>query len=120
MPPPDRLSELQRQRALVQQHLASLDREIQAAQTADRLAWTSTPATAILPVASTPAPLSVQLFSSLPPTAVGADAETIIGQYRTDEKSLTRDVRKGCLFYAFLAFVLLATGVFGLYFLLRH
>ncbi len=117
MPPSDRLAELQRQRALAQQHLAWLDREIQAAQTGDQLP--STPA-AVLSAAPTPASVSVQLFSSLQTTPLSADAETIIGQYRTDEKSLAQDVRKGCLLYALGAFALLVLGVFGLHFLLRH
>jgi hypothetical protein len=105
----DRLSELQRQRTLVQQQLAWLDREIQAVQTGEHS-----------PSPALPAAVPVQRLASPQPVIPDADSEAIIDRYRTDEKSLTKDVRKGCILYAFGAFVLLVLGVVGLYLLLRH
>jgi hypothetical protein len=122
MSPPDRLAELQRQRALVQQHLAWLDREIDAAG-AHAAPSTPAPAAFATPKPFTaPAPFPAPaLARPLRPVAIpDTDAEAIIRQYQSDPKSLTNDVRRGCLLYAAGAFALLTALVFGLYFLLRH
>ncbi len=116
MTSPDRLAELRRQRALLQQHADWLDREIAAAQAG--AAPHSVGATA----APSPASSFALKASPAPVPFVARDAadpETILSQYRSDEVSLKTDVRKGCLLYCALALVLLALGVFALYFLLR-
>ena len=112
MSTPDHLAELQRQRVLVQEQLAWLDREIQAAR--------PTPATTPAPVSRPTTRLSPELTPFTPASIPDADAEAILNQYRSEETSLKADVRKGCLLYAALAFVLLVISVFALYFLLRR
>jgi hypothetical protein len=110
---PDRLSELKRQRALLLQQLAALDREIQAFQAGQPAA----------PRSIEPPPVVPAMSSTLiaPLTAIpNEEAEAIIGQYSTDEKSLKTNIRRGCFLYAAGAFALLVFGVFGLYLLLRH
>ncbi|MBC7368358.1 MAG: hypothetical protein H7343_16370 [Undibacterium sp.] len=105
---PDRLAELQRQRALVQQDLARLDREIAEAQSrVDHSPTPETPHTRAVPA----------LAITLP---ADADADAILNQYRSGEASVKTDVRKGCILYAVLAFAALILGVFSLYFMLRH
>ena len=106
--PERRLDVLLRQRALVQQNLAWLDREIAAEEAQTSLAAPVAPATAPLSRIPSAAPIS------------DVDAEAIISRYQHDEKSLTSNVRRGCLLYATGAFVLMIVVVFGLYFLLRH
>ena len=107
----DRLKELQRQRAIVHEQLARLDREIAAinltAVRPDSLqAFERTPSTPSFgPVRS----------RSTPATAVGS-AEEIMTQFQTEARSLHVNVRRGCLLYFFLALGLLALGVFALYF----
>lgn len=110
MSTPDRLAELQRQRALVQQHLAQLDREI-AAESAAAALYTDIPA---------PTPAVAPLPPLAPTPIADADAEAILNQYRSEEISLKTDVRKGCMLYAAVGLALMIISVFGLYFLLRH
>jgi len=56
-----------------------------------------------------------------PALALGAtDPDAILSQYRSDERRLKTDVRKGCLLYSAVAFGLLILGVFVLYFLFRR
>jgi hypothetical protein len=125
----DRLSELARQRALLSEHLAWLDREI-ADETVKRLVPTqpsipSTPA----PVsnAATPAAQPVTPAPVAPPTSFSAanvvlpspttdDGSEILDQYRVTSTSVKQDVRKGCLLYFAAAFVLLGLVVAILYF----
>lgn len=136
----DRLSELLRQRALLQEHLAWLDREIDTAARS-----TSTPSSAALP-RSTPADAtSFPLLPALPTVSVTAippaasipavtarlavpvspaatvvvpGAEAILDQYRVEPRSVQQDVRKGCFLYFAAAFVVLGIGVAALYFLI--
>ncbi|MEO5957921.1 MAG: hypothetical protein ABIZ49_12405 [Opitutaceae bacterium] len=109
---PDRLAELRRQRALVQDHLAWLDREI-AATSAVR---PSDPSPAPLrPVASTAMPITANA-----PTENPAEAETILEQYRVPATMMKQDVRKGCLLYFAGALALLALGVAILFFVFRR
>jgi hypothetical protein len=109
--PESRLDVLRRQRALVQQNLAWLDREIAAEQA-------QTPSATPLNPAATPD----LTRPALPPTAAiaDADADAIIEHYRSGEPNLKADVRRGCLLYATGAFVLLIVVVLGLYVLFRH
>jgi hypothetical protein len=123
----DRLSELLRQRALLQEHLAWLDREIAAAS--DRPAAPQVPA----PVVPPAAPVALPAAASLParvtvavpaaPVAVSAEAaplaDEILDQYRVPTQTLQTDVRKGCLLYFVGAFVLLFGIVAVLYLAFR-
>ena len=137
----DRLSELLRQRALLQEHLAWLDREIEAAARSSSTpssaalprpvptevpAFPPTPAlptvsvAAIPPAPSAPA-LTARLAGTVPvspaATVVVPGAEAILDQYRVEPRSVQQDVRKGCFLYFAAAFVLLGLGVAALYFL---
>lgn len=133
----DRLSELLRQRALLQEHLAWLDREIDgAARTSSNAALprpiptdvVSFPPTPELPHVSVaaipPAPSVPALTARLAVPASPAEnvvvsgAEAILDRYRVEPRSVQQDVRKGCLLYFAAAFVLLGLGVTALYFLI--
>lgn len=113
---PDRLAELVRQRALVQEHLAWLDREIAQATPAP-----VAPAPAAPPV---PVPLPAPAVSEAGPAHVAesrpamaeAAADEIIERYRPSPGSVRTEVRKGCLLYFVAAFVLLGLGTALLYF----
>ena len=114
MPAPDRLDDLHRQRALVQEHLAWLDREIAADKAARRPApWPPSPPHASAAPAS-PSPIAAHADE----TALVAEA--IAKDYLVPSAAVKTDVKKGCFLYFALAFVLLAAGVAGLYFALRH
>jgi hypothetical protein len=122
---PDRLSELVRQRALVLEHLAWLDREIASATAsgaASPLAPTPPPgiATANLPLVETtrvPAPATggAPVASATSGAAV-PEPEIILDQYRVAPATVKQDVRKGCLLYFAGAFVVLGIIVAILYF----
>jgi len=106
----DRLAELQRQRALLQEHLAWLDREITAEQIKSGLT-----ANAAAPAAeTTTSPAPEPRANPIP------DADALIGQYSASPESLQSDVRKGCFFYVALATVALIALVTVLYFTLSH
>ena len=138
MPALDRLQQLLRQRALLQEHLAWLDREI-----AEASGGAATPAPVIppapaplaTPIAAPRAPIksfvssqAAQILSAsaapavedTPSPAVEAVADEIIEQYRSGPDTTKTDVRKGCLLYFFGAFALLALVVVGLYFLFQR
>ncbi|MDD3179610.1 MAG: hypothetical protein PHQ04_04585 [Opitutaceae bacterium] len=101
----DRLIELQRQRALLQEHLAWIDHEIAAETNRPGVA---TPQGRTAPIPPLTAPVSAR-----------AGAEAILSEYETDQKSLKNDVRKGCLLYLAIAFALVGLGVLMLYFYSR-
>jgi hypothetical protein len=109
MTPPDRLTELRRQRALLQQHTDWLDREIA------RASLNATPESP--PAVPPPAPsLNVTLRATEP--LITADPDAILNQYRSDEGRLKTDVRKGCLLYSIGAFALLGLSLLIVYHLL--
>ncbi len=138
----DRLSELLRQRALLQEHLAWFDREIDAAARSSsspsgaalpRPAPTDVPAfpltpplptvsVAAIPPAPSPHALTARLAGTVPvppaESVVVPGAEAILDQYRVEPRSVQQDVRKGCFLYFAAAFVLLGLGVVALYFLI--
>lgn len=138
----DRLSELLRQRALLQEHLAWLDREIDAAARSssspssaalprptptDVASFPATPALPSLSVAAIPPapafPALAARFAATAPASpaenvVVPGAEAILDQYRVEPRSVQQDVRKGCFLYFAAAFVLLGLGVTVLYFLI--
>jgi hypothetical protein len=113
----DRLQELLQQRALLQSHLAWLDREIAAASgqplsppPSHRSPELDTPGKNASPAVSPPTrPSSASL-------APESDAEEILAQYRQETGSLQTDVRKGCLLYFFGAFLLLGLVLTVFYF----
>ena len=138
----DRLAELLRQRALLQGHVAWLDREIDAVTSqpaatdpavlpprtgamtsgVPRASAPSAPASfatgataaeAVLPAAS-PARSSPALAPATPRVAIEADA--ILDEYRVAPDALKTGVRQGCFLYLILAFAVLGLGVTALYF----
>lgn len=132
----ERLSELLRQRALLQQHLAWLDREIASATTpttAPVPSMVSLPAPVALPtlpavagatppvatIVGTPTLASNPATGPASPPAVTPNPDAILDKYRTEPRSLQQDVRKGCFLYFAAALLILALGVLGLYFALR-
>jgi hypothetical protein len=108
----DRLTELQRQRALIQEHLAWLDREIATAQ--------GKPLPPPL-VASQLAPANApQATATLSPPNE-PEVEKIISQYHKDPGLLNKDTKRGCLIAFGLAMGVLAVGVLIAYWLYaRH
>jgi hypothetical protein len=115
---PDRLAELRRQRALVQQHLEWLDREIAAVHAG---------ATPTEPAVSTPAataalsPPAAPLKRALEtPAQTEEVSEQILQEYRVPSESLQQDVRKGCLLYFIAGLTLFALGIVALYFLVQR
>jgi hypothetical protein len=129
---PDRLNELVRQRALVSEHLAWLDREIARANSSQAPA----PAPIVAPFASSTSGLPVPAAPVAPTTPVidptlstpstgpattpaeapAALSEEILDQYRVSPKAVHQDVRKGCFLYFAGAFVVLGIVIAILYF----
>jgi hypothetical protein len=137
----DRLRELLRQRALLQEHVEWLDREIAAVRSSASAGPESRVEESASPVAVTaatrfasvgaPAPtsdaetaqgafaeVSATPTAAIPPEVAAADA--IIEEYRVPPETLRTDVRKGCLLYFFTALGLLALAVVALYFAYHH
>lgn len=106
---PDRLAELRRQRALVQEHLAWLDREIAAVESA---APSELRSEAQIPSAT------ARATTSFPPRPVAAAtvAEPLLDDYRVEPSAVRQDVRKGCFLYFAAALVVLVLLVTLLYF----
>jgi hypothetical protein len=108
----DRLTELQRQRALIQEHLAWLDHEIATAQGKPMPAPVATRQSAPANGAQSPSKL---------PAANGPDVEKIISQYQKDPNALTTDTKRGCLMAFGLAMGVIALAAFMAYWLYaRH
>jgi CHASE3 domain sensor protein len=109
----DRLAELSRQRALVQEHLAWLDAEIARVRVQE--------GAALAALAATPSPSAEPITAAassetLPLSGPAVSADTVLEQYRVAPEALRQDVRKGCLLYFAAAFVLLGIVVVVLYF----
>jgi len=90
---PERLAELQRQRSLVKEHLAWLEREI--ATAAGEPARSVEPAVASLPLTT--------------PTSS-------LDSYQPDPVAAATQARRGCLAYAALVLFLSALGLTAIYF----
>jgi hypothetical protein len=108
---PDRLDELRKQRALVQQHLTWLDHEI-AAVTVTRLtlppfAMRSSTRPPIAPTATTP---SIPLGSAKPVVVPE------LSEFQVNPDEVQGDTRKGCIMYAALAFLVLVLILVVIYF----
>ena len=114
---PDRLAELVRQRALVQEHLAWLDREIARAAEKPVEPSASGPSVTIIPAH---APVSKTTDGApISPGASGtprSEADEILEKYRAAPQSVEAEVRKGCFLYFAAALVLLGATVAVLYF----
>jgi len=106
---PDRLEELQHQRALIQEHLTWLEHEI-AALTVTRL--TRSPFSPRDPVASLP-PTSVSRAPQAPVAGLPAD----LPDFQVDSLNVQGDTRRGCLIYVALAIVVIGLGLTAIYFL---
>ncbi|MDB6170130.1 MAG: hypothetical protein JWM88_2994 [Verrucomicrobia bacterium] len=107
---PDRLDDLRRQRALISEHLAWIDREIAAAS----------PHAPALPAPENrrgPVPLPVGLgHAPRPVPNATAGAPRDFPEYQTDAAAVERDARRGCLLYAALGFVALFVIAAAIYF----
>jgi hypothetical protein len=101
----DRLQELLRQKALLAEQAAWLEREIAAEQARAGV----TP-----PVAAAPAP------ASPPPASAVAPTEALFEQYRPNPQSVQQEVKRGCYLYFLGALVLLGLAVFAIYLVYRH
>ena len=97
----DRLTELQRQRALMQEQMAKLEQEI--ATTAKSPSAESAPITAAPTVTPVPASTADQ------------EANDIIAKFGTESNNPVQSARRGCLIVFGLVLTLLALGVYGLY-----
>ena len=102
---PDRLDILRHQRALVQEQLAWIDREI--AELSRQPAPDALPKP-VTPPATAPRP-------ALSPLHATPDLPDF-PEYQADPASMQRAARRGCLLYAALAFALLIAGAVVLYF----
>ena len=107
-PMPDRLDELRKQRALVQQHLTWLDHEI-AAVTVTRL---TLPPFAMR--GTTRPPMSTATTPPIP----GAKPVVIpeLSEFQVNPDDVKVDTRKGCILYTALAFVILVLVLVVIYF----
>jgi hypothetical protein len=105
----DRLAELQRQRALAQEQLAWLDREI-ARETGQAPAPGPVAAPAGVPAPEPARPVVAPAAPIVPTSdaATAAVADEIIAQYQQSPQTTAQDVKKGCYVWFFLALTLLA------------
>jgi hypothetical protein len=97
----DRSDQLRRQRDLLREHLAWLEREIAAESEAPRAAPTAWQPPSFTPPA--PAPVDDR------------DAEAILAEYRTQPASITRSTKVGCILYFVVALVLMIGAVLAFY-----
>lgn len=104
----DRLSELQRQRALIQGHLAWLDQEIAAAT--GKPATSTTP----LPVGKPAMPLPAEPAAA---AAVATEplADELIAKFGDESRNSAESVRRGCVTFFVLGMAILLLGTYGLY-----
>jgi hypothetical protein len=102
----DRSDELRRQRELLREHLAWIDREIAAAEgLPPQIARTPEPPVRIVaPIYTAPDPVDPR------------DAEAILAQFRQDTSSIASSTKRGCMLYAVAALGVLALIVTLVYF----
>ena len=94
----ERLRHLQRQQALLREHLAWIENEI--AREA---------ATATGPASPAPAMMNAPAAASASPSPTDADA--LIERYAAQERKNPAEIRRGCFIVFFLALLLLAGAV---------
>lgn len=126
----DRLNDLQRQRALAQEQLAWLEREI-----AREIGATSPPAPPVVPptrpavMAALP-PVEAPVISPAKPAAMPAaaptspaadnDAEALLARFKDEAAGSPADAKRGCLVYFSVGMGLLVLGVLAWYFVTVH
>jgi hypothetical protein len=99
----DRLQELLRQKVLLEEHAAWLEREI--VREKEKTGATAASAVTPPPPESPPAQ----------PVSVDADADAILEQYRSASPSIRPEVTRGCLLYFFGALLLVALSLLAIY-----
>jgi hypothetical protein len=121
----DRLRDLLRQRALLQEHLSWLDREIAAAsdKTPEMPGAASDSLTPpVAPITPFPPQSAAVIATTVVPGDIPAEAspaaDALFEKYRVAPNTLQQDVRRGCFIYFAAAFGLFALGVVVLYFLI--
>jgi len=114
----DRLNELQRQRALVQEHLGWLEREI-----ARELGQPAAPAATAAPVPPppTPAPAPSAAVPATPADKLSEEAaaraaEEVFARYQPTRGQSPGDIKKGCVLYFVFAMGLLVIFTISAYF----
>jgi hypothetical protein len=122
---PDRLNELLRQRALIQDHLSWLDRQI--ISESDGISPLASPTTVSgqseggkQPLVSTPLPFAP---AGLPdPAQSNHEADAILADYKKDPRRQQSDIKRGCFLYFLgaLAFVSLVVFLFYFFYSRRH
>jgi capsular polysaccharide biosynthesis protein len=121
----DRLKDLERHRAMLQEHLAWLDREIAAlAGTPPSPKPSALPPISALPPASAlPTAVARAPITSLPRVderASARAAEQILSQYQTEVQSTATKTKLGCFLYFFIALGLMGGVVLLLYLRTLH
>ena len=113
----DRLQELLRQKALLDEHAEWLAWQIaqEQAKSGAGLAPDVLPA----PAAPVPSPgLAAAVTAAAPaPAAMEAEAAAIIDQYRESTQSDQQKVKRGCILYMLAALALIALGVLAVHFM---
>ena len=105
----DRLEEFRRQRGLLREHLAWLDREIAA------LEGSGAPSRPVEPAQAGQPPL-VQASEPIS----NLDAEAILAEYRQPPMSIQKRAKLGCLVYFGVALALLALAIVVLYVVVKR
>ncbi len=104
----DRANELRRQRDLLRENLAWIEREIAAEE-----GRAATPSPVSPPPLSAPAPV----YTSAP--ADDRDAEAILAEYRTPAMSMASKTKMGCVVYFVVAMVILVGAMVAFYFYIK-
>ena len=112
----DRLNELQRQRALAQEQIAWLDREIARERGESVLPAATMPAA----VASATPTVTEKPAAAVSAAEVDIQAAEILERFKKTEPPIRDNVRRGCFLYFIGAFALLALGVVTFYLLHRQ
>jgi hypothetical protein len=108
---PERLAELRRQRALIAEHLAWLDREIATSSSASAVPAAATPAPAALdPGAMLAADAAAKGTASAKPSSPSVEDELAAKHLPPPRQQgdIRQDVRRGCLLYFGIAAFLVA------------
>jgi hypothetical protein len=100
----DRLHVLRRQKALLSEHLAWLDREIAAEERSQP------------PTLPSPLPIQGSMAHAPGESTDAVDADALIARYREQESLDPRAARRGCLLAGLAIMALLAAAVVGTYF----